>query len=332
LKFESVNYQKLGFELSEEFGEDRFDEPEVKNTYGVHGEFVLVGQSERTNENCGTFFGRRGCLNIEGHGVRQLDGTSRAGKVYVERIYNSCDKPSCKVCMKYGWATRQAGKMEVRLNEASKALGLPVEHIVSSVPVRDYDLSLEKLRARSVKVLKRRGIVGGGQILHAFRYNKRQCWYFSPHWHVLGFVGGGYRCRGCVKDCVGCDGFEVRTRECFKTDGYIVKVLPSRKTVFGTCWYQLNHASIKRNTARFHVVTYFGACSYRLLHVTVKRKKKMCPLCQRDLVPLRYAGSKKRILADWSSVFNHDVERSSWEDYREDGEIVWFAKVGCDYG
>jgi len=80
------------------------------------------------------------------------------------------------------------------------------------------------------------------------------------------------------------------------------------------------------------VLTWFGACSYRNLKVTVKRKKKACPLCQRDLVPLRYSGGKRRILADWRSVFDHDVERSSWEDYREDGQIVWFEKVERDYG
>ena len=336
INFKSVNLGKLAFDLSQEYGEDRFDEPEVKfkNTYGVHGEYVLVGQSPRTNENCGTFFGRRGCLHVESHGGNRLDGTNHEGKIYVERIYNSCDKPSCSICFKYGWATRLAGKMTDRLNEASKALGLPVEHIMSSVPVKDYDLKLPALRSRSVKVLKRRGIVGGGQILHAFRYNKRKHWYFSPHWHVLGFVGGGYRCRGCTKDCAvhNCDGFEARTRECFKKDGYIVKVLPKRKTIFGTCWYQLNHASIKKDVKNFHVVSWFGDCSYRKLKVTVKRKKKACPLCQRDLIPLRYAGGKRRILADWLSVFDHDVERSSWEDYREDGQIVWFEKVGRDYG
>ena len=334
INFKSVDLGKLAFDLAKEFGEDRFDEPEVKNTFGSYGEYVLVGQSPATNENCGKFFGRRGCLHVESHGGNRLDGTNRGGKVYVEKIYRSCDKPSCSVCMKYGWATRQAGKMEERLKEASKSLGLPVEHIIASVPVRDYGLKLPALRSRCVKALKRRGIVGGGLIFHAFRYNERKYWYWSPHFHFLGFVGGGYRCRGCTKVCAvhKCDGFEARTRECFKKDGYIVKVLGKRKTVFGTAWYQLNHSSIKKNASRFHVVIWFGNCSYRKLKVTVKRKKKACPLCQRDLVPLRYAGSKKRILDDWLSVFNHDVERSSWEDFREDGQIVWFEKVEGGYG
>ena len=135
-----------------------------------------------------------------------------------------------------------------------------------------------------------------------------------------------------MKECTGCDGFEARTRECFKKDGYIVKVLRKRKTIFGTVWYQLNHASIKQGVKNFHVISWFGGCSSRKLKVTVKRKKKACPSCQRDLVPLHYSGSKKRILADWRSVFDHEVERSSWEDYREGGQIVWFEKVERDYG
>ena len=31
----------------------------------------------------------------------------------------------------------------------------------------------------------------------------------------------------------------------FLEDGYYVKVLGERKTIFGTAWYQLNHASLR---------------------------------------------------------------------------------------
>ena len=58
----------------------------------------------------------------------------------------------------------------------------------------------------------------------------------------LGFVGGeGYGlCRKCKGgDCYACKGFEGVTRNENKKDGWVVKVLDKRKTVGGTCWYQL---------------------------------------------------------------------------------------------
>jgi len=136
------------------------------------------------------------------------------------------------------------------------------EHIVASVPARDYGLKFKSLRNKVVKILAVRGVVGGVLIFHAFRYNVRQHWYWSPHFHVLGFVSGGYgRCRGCKRkglDCLGCGGFEGRTRRAFEKDGYIVKVLGKRKTVFGTAWYQLNHASVRVGGKRSSVATWFG--------------------------------------------------------------------------
>jgi hypothetical protein len=72
-------------------------------------------------------------------------------------------------------------------------------------------------------------------------------------------------------------------------------VLDKRKTVGGTAWYQLHHASVKRgsNAKKSHVATWFGVCSYRKLKlingsdVGIKHK---CPICGKDLVRLRYLG------------------------------------------
>ena len=73
------------------------------------------------------------------------------------------------------------------------------------------------------------------------------------------------KCRHCRdKICIGngnfnrCNGFEAGTRRLNVNDGYIVKVLGSRKTIFGTAWYQLNHASVKKGVSRFHVATWFA--------------------------------------------------------------------------
>ena len=57
--------------------------------------------------------------------------------------------PLVPKCFKFGWAVRQATRMEERLKKASVSYGL-VEHIVASVPVELYGLSLEALRSRAV--------------------------------------------------------------------------------------------------------------------------------------------------------------------------------------
>jgi len=205
----------------------------------------------------------------------------------------------------YGWAVRQATRMEARLKEASKRFGL-IEHIVASVPLYEYALSLEALRKRAVEIMANRGIIGGSMIFHAFRYRNRRVarktglpigWYWNPHFHVLGFVGGeGYgKCRRCKGgDCYACKGFEGVTRLENKKDGWIVKVLEKRKTVGGTAWYQLNHASIRRSgSKKSHAATWFGVCSYRKLKL-IKGKdvgiKHKCPICGGDLVRVRYRG------------------------------------------
>jgi hypothetical protein len=312
------------FKLREEFRDFGKDSPDVEplDAKFSYGEFQLVGHGKVTNERCGTFSSYWGCVRTELHHQLSLDHkdfTLRTKKrVYVRKVHHSCDKPSCPICFKYGWAVREAMKIEARLKEGQKHFGV-VEHVVASVPVRDYGLDFNELRLKAVKALFDRGIVGGVLIFHGFRYNLRHYWYWSPHFHVLGFILGGYMCRGCKKGCVGCNGFEGRTRRMFERDGYIVKVLGERKTVGGTAWYQLNHASIKVGVCRFHVATWFGNCSYRKLKVTAEMRKQVCPICNHELVKLWYFGAKK-IPLDRSSP---DFRRDFVDELEESGREVW---------
>jgi hypothetical protein len=278
---------------------------EVRNDFWSYGDYELVGHGKQTNAECGKFKRFEGCLNVELHNqVLWFYPDLKKDAVYVRSVYHSCDKPTCPVCFKYGWAVRQATRMEMRLKEASKRFGL-VEHIVASVPHTEYGLSLEALRKRVVEILANRGIIGGSMIFHAFRYRNRRVarktglpigWYWNPHFHVLGFVGGeGYgKCRRCKGgDCYACKGFEGVTRLENKKDGWIVKVLEKRKTVGGTAWYQLNHSSIKRSIKKSHAATWFGVCSYRKLKLINGRDvaiKHECPICACDLVRVRYLG------------------------------------------
>lgn len=321
------------FKLRQEFGEwerreDGFDEPDIKNVYGKYGNFQLVGHGSITNGYCGKFRSFYGCVRTELHDKITLDGKNFKGKVFVRKVHFSCDKASCPVCYKYGWAVREARRIETRLAEASKRFGL-VEHIVATVPPKFYELSYEALRKKILEVLKARGIIGGVLIFHGFRYNKRKEWYWSTHFHVLGFILGGYPCRSCKKKCFkGCGEFEDRKYRCYEKDGCIVRVLDKRKTVGGTAWYQLNHSSIDVTKKRFHVATWFGVCSYRKLKVKAEDRKSLCPICQHDLVMLDYFGVKRFVL-DKNSL---DYRRDSFEDYEEDGRVVWVEHIRKKYG
>jgi hypothetical protein len=265
----------------------------VVGEWGSYGEYRLVGHGIVTSDMCGRWLCFKGCIRTDLHDHISLSGENFKGKIFVRVIHHSCDKPSCPVCFKSGWAVRQAGKIEGRLAEASKRFG-QVEHIVATVPPKFYGLDYDTLRSKVVKVLFDRGIVGGVLIFHGFRYNLRHSWYWSPHFHVLGYIIGGYgRCRGCKKCVKGCGGFVDRSYRCFERDGCVVRVLGKRKTVFGTAWYQLNHATIKPDVRRFHVATWFGNCSYRKLKVTVEKRKDLCPICSEELVKLHYLGARR---------------------------------------
>jgi hypothetical protein len=92
-----------------------------------------------------------------------------------------------------------------------------------------------------------------------------------------------------------------------------------RKTLGGTAWYQLNHATIGTDIKRPHCRTWFGVASYRKLKVKAGKRKVSCPLCQHELVKLRYFGSKAFFLDRDSPYF----EREALDDSEEDGRVVW---------
>jgi hypothetical protein len=329
--------------LGDEF-EDReinsFKELETDDTpyngWGCHGSHVLVGNGKVTNPTkCGSFFGLYGCLNVELHDLITLEGHNHKGKVFIRKRFHSCDKPTCPVCFMSGWAVREARNIEDRISKASSKFGL-AEHMVASVPQTDYSLPFEKLKRKILKVLKSRYVLGGVHIFHAFRYaNPEEArkkhvpvgWYWSPHFHILGFVDGGYsKCRKCenmmvngqVKyplKCLGCKGFEGQTRRMWnkeggKNKGYIVLVMGKRKSVFGTAWYQLNHASIVSHNERAHVATWFGTCSKRKLKLAKgdRLERATCPICNYPLERVNYAGDDYAGLMGewWSMEFEDD--------------------------
>jgi hypothetical protein len=299
--------------------EDDYDGEPLEDGWGTYGDYQLVGHGKPANEYCGKFLSFRGCIRVDLHGGSRLDGKDYSGKAFIRVVHHWCDKPTCPICFKHGWAVRAAGKIEGRLAEASKRFGA-VEHIVVAIPPEFYGLSLEAMREKAKEVLYARGVIGGVVIFHGFRYNLRKYWYWSPHFHVLGHILGGYGCRGCEKCFKGCGGFVDRSYRCFEKDSCIVRVLGKRKTVFGTAWYQLNHASVKLGVQRFHVASWFGVCSYRKLKVTVERKKDLCPICFEETVRLHHLGSrpvvKDRNASGFVGAFLDDL-------FDNDGSANW---------
>jgi hypothetical protein len=317
-----------------------------------NGIFQRAGTGKQTSPRCGQTLGKKGCLNVHLHAHISLDGKNHAGNVFIRLIVHSCDKPECPVCFKRGWAVREASAVEYRIKEGSKLFGV-AEHITISVPEADYGLPYPKIKLKVLKALKNRGILGGVLIFHAQRYCNRYesivkgkpfGWYFSPHFHVIGFIDGGYGCcRSCsnlnvsngrVKDtarCLTCNGFEGRTRREYTKEGgltragyeaagghvgsgYIVKVMGARKTIHGTAWYQLNHATIVKGAKRSTVTTWFGVCSYTKLKLKKQDRIRhdVCPICQHDLEdvvyvgegePLGLRGFDKYVVREWEEPF-----------------------------
>jgi hypothetical protein len=279
--------------------------PNVGGRWATFGSQQLVSNGSITNEKCGTFSTHSGCLRGDLHKGVKWNGEDCTDKGFFRVVLNSCHKPSCPICYE-SWGGREAHKIEGRLLEASKQYGL-VEHFSASVPPERGYLGFDACRKLILKALAVRGIFGGCMVFHGFRWNKyRKFWYWSPHFHVLGFVKGGYgRCRVCVdKKCEGrnreflrCDGFESLTRRCFEFDGVIVKVAEDRfgvkaerKSIFDTAQYQLSHASIRTDVVRAHAVFWFGVVSYRRFKFKVEKRKMLCPICGNELHGVCYVG------------------------------------------
>lgn len=255
-------------------------------------------------------------FQLPGHGAARVDcgdfftiGCLEHG--YIEIHVKSCMRADCPIC-RQKWAGRLAGKAENRISQVH-GLG-PAKHITISLPQGDYGLVSETgkrinpetgkrvkgypdLRAEVYKILKRVGVRGGLLIFHPFRRRCPRCgsvpsighdacfscgnlwfeWYFSPHFHIVGF--------GWVKG----------TSEEYLKSGYVVKNIGRRKSVGGTVLYQLSHAGVH---LAYHVITWFGALSYNKLKVEPEdRPGNTCPTCGAGLLPCRYFGVGEDLLA-----------------------------------
>lgn len=337
MKFENIDLQKLGFELSEEFGKVRFNEVKVTNPLK---RYPLVGGGEITNSYCGNFSGFYVCDRADLHElIGKKLGRDYVNKVFVRKVHFNCGKPSCPVCYRYGSILRLSHKGKARLEATSKMLEVSspksseILHIVVSISPKDYGILDEKvLRAKAVKALKELRIIGCGLIFHGSRHRRYEqirsnvfrqiATDWSPHYHLVGFIQNGYECYDCKRksNCLaGCGGFDDRRWQYYQKTGIYVKVLAKRKTIFGTLSYQLNHASIRQGVERAHIITWMGICAYRKMKVEDVKSKGTCGICGHELKQFLYSGKHCFVTARDAFGYMHE----SLEDYREDGVVVW---------
>lgn len=306
-----------------------FDENEPDSCgdgFGVFGSFRLVGHGAVTNDRCGKYLTMLGCLDEEAHNHLGLDLVDYSKKAYLRAVRCSCNRPSCPLCFK-SWGVRSAKVIEAKLFEASKTRG-KVEHVILSVPAKDYALLFKVLRKKVIAVAKSRGVFGGCLVFHALRYDPCRHWYAGLHFHLLSFIRGGYgRCRSCRKQfCSECDGFEGDAFRGQLKDGYVVKVASAgeeRKSVFGSAVYELGHSTYDDSVKNFRIITWFGSCSSRSLRVKVELPHAVCGICGTELRRVMYTGRNVNLVDMKREISKSKGSFEFVSDLYENGELVW---------
>jgi len=295
-----------------------------------HEDFQPVGRGARSSDYCARWVSLSVCKNVEGHKSVLVSGVDCTGKVVVRHKHWWCHKPTCPVCFNRGWSPREARSIVGRLDVGVKRGFGKVEHISVSAPPEDYGLFEEVLRENCRLAQSVRGVVGGCMIFHGFRIDReRDVLVWAPHYHSLGFIKGSFDvCRSCVHDltdCRDCSGFKGREIREYEKDGYLVKVLGERKTVFGTSWYQLNHATVRVSLKRFHVVTWFGICGNRKFKSAKLESEDVCPACNEEMTRC-FCSGKRRIVKDIG-----DARYQAWfvdDEFDEQGDPNYVEIIG----
>ena len=312
--FDSGFLRAIGYGKREDDWITQYDSFPIRGG-GFRCDYAMVGRDVQTNGQCGKHHRYLKCSQTVLHG--EINGHD-----FYHNNVNNCHLYRCHVCWKYGWCVTRANMIESRFFTAESLLGIDhklVEHVVASVPRSMYNLSPQAMVREAVAACRRSGVRSGVLILHPFRKDQqRRDLYKAFHYHVLGYVDGGYdRCRACVKVgcCWTCDGFEGVTRRAHGhlneagvyvcDDGWIVKmatneagIAEKRDSIFGTGWYQLEHSGYKIGARHFQIVVWFGVVAKRKFKTEVKRYKFKCPVCGNSLFPSNLPHNCEPIVAN----------------------------------
>ena len=255
---------------------------------------------------CGDWF-YRGCLNEKGHA-----GSEYEGKGFLKTFQRSCFRADCELCFEK-WLARESSKATRRTEKYEEQSKKHAKHIIISAPEYEYGKSKKELAETARMILKKVYCEGGSMIFHAYRYNKEtRTWYWSPHFHVIGF------------------GWINQVAEAYSKHGWVIKNKGTRESVFSTYYYLLSHCGIKKNN---HALVWFGDLSYSKLKVEdYENENKFCPYCSEELQELYLVGDISHKppdvpcelavdVADWttwntvaygSEIHFTDVSKNTW--------------------
>lgn len=267
---------------------DYFEEHQFMTNWfeAWHDGWHLPGTKDQ-HDWCG-LWQTRGCLNVEGH-----RNSNHAGEIYVKQYQRSCFRADCKTCFRR-WIARQANRSTRRIEQYENQSKMKSKHIVLSVSNWDYGLPFEELKKKAVIIAKNIHCNGGAVIFHPFRFNKKlRLFYYSPHFHVIGF------------------GIVIGIAESYKKHGWFVKDLGFRESVFQSFYYLLSHCGIRKG---FKSVTWFGSLSYSKLKVEQEPDSNVCPVCNKKLVQIYYDGSDSLIPVQ--KIYEGFVPEEDWYEVK----------------
>jgi hypothetical protein len=266
---------------------DRFEQiHESSNWNNVEYDGWKLPGNEFPHDWCGRW-ATKGCMYLEYH-----KKSEHVGKIFIKHFQKSCYRACCELCKKR-WMIREANKATRRIQKYQETSDEHAKHIIISVPDWEKYKPVKELRKRAYEILKEVGAKGGTAIFHPFRYNKDlKLWYYSPHFHILGF--------GWISCVV----------EAYNKHGWIIKNKGVRDSIFATFLYQLSHAGIKK---RNHTLTWFGDLSYSKLKVENEPDPDLCPICSSKLVEIRFVGTLHNWIPPPEVYFEMFVSPDGWQ-------------------
>ena len=289
------HYNDPAIEQSEFYARNFSNDDEIYNDWDLDDYRLLTNWDNTEHEGwkfpgtqephywCGQW-SYKGCLHSEDH-------QGQDGKAYVRQFQRSCFRPSCKTCWEK-WIGRQSNVATRKIKRYSKKSKTSPIHIVLSVPHCDYGLDYKQMKKKARKILREIKIRGGSMVYHHYRFNKRlRCWYPSPHFHVVCF---GFLPKGALG-------------EAYRQNGWYVKYLGVRKSVFATFYYILSHCGIRHRTRS---MVWFGDLSYSKLEKEKLPDNNKCPLCRRKLVEIYYSRGDPPVPPD--SFFEGFLDLEGW--------------------
>lgn len=273
--------------------------------------WYFPGQGGTPYATCGTIH-YKGCLN-PAHG----------GQAGARKIQDNCHRATCPICSDQ-WLMSTTKKIEHRIEayvDVLRARGArhkrPI-HVTVNPPPKLWDAfknieNFNKLRRKAQLLARKAGFKGGVIIYHQKRercgdcggkilFKQKKCaecgayhivWYFSPHFHLLGF------------------GFITGTASLFDKFGWVIKNHGIRSDVGATAYYQLSHCSIH---AGKHTLVWFGDLHYSkfmLLPPELSESdiaENECPICGHKLRLMYYYGSKPPPIGDGVTV----IDSTGW--------------------